>query len=413
MSVSGAGSTLRSVLERELGTGALAGGEAGPIEIEPAEPDALAAALRVMGEAGGRARVRGRGTWDGLGNLAPDVDVVLSTRGLYGVTELDTQDGVALVRAGTTLDDLVRTVAPHGWEVPLGAPPEGSVGGALAVAAIGPRRLGQGPPRDCVLGLEVALATGERTRCGGRVVKNVTGFDLAKLYTGSFGCLGVIESAWLRLRPRPESVAGCVAPLRGGADDLALAIEAARRPTARCAALVDPERARAIGLETESAVLLVELAGSGPGVQGDLAWLSSRASASTVDPEAIDALGRSLVEPPPPGGARARLAMLPSSCVRAVRALRESGARLVVHAGLGIVHADWDAAAEAVDAAARIAIAVGAEARFEHLPDEHKRGRDVFGVGADRRAVVARMRALKRRFDPAGVLNPGRFLGHV
>jgi len=225
------------------------------------------------------------------------------------------------------------------------------------------------------------------------VVKNVTGFDLAKLYTGSFGCLGVIESAWLRLRPSPESVAACIAPLRADADGVRLAIETARRPTARCAALLDPEWAESIGLGRDAAVLLVELAGTAPGVQGDLEWLGRQADATPAPADAIDALARAQVAAPPSGGARARLAMLPSSCARAASSLRESGARLAVHAGLGLVHADWDVAGEAIGAVARVAAAVGAEARFEHLSDELKRGRDVFGVGADRSAVIERARA--------------------
>ena len=227
------------------------------------------------------------------------------------------------------------------------------------------------------------------------------------------GCLGVIESAWLRLRPSPESVAACIAPLRADSGGVRLAIETARRPTARCAALLDAGWAGSIGLGGYDPVLLVELAGTGPGVEGDLEWLGHQTNVTPASADAIDALGRALVAAPAPGGARARLAMLPSSCARAASSLRESGARLVVHAGLGIVHAEWDSAGKALGAVDRVAAAVGAEARFEQLPDELKRGRDVFGVGADRSAVVERMRALKRRFDPGGVLNPGRFLGHV
>ena len=206
------------------------------LEVSPPDGAAVSAVVRVLGEQRATALVRGRGTRDSLGNRMGPVDVVLSTRALEGVDELDLQDGVVHVRAGTTLEALRDAVAPHGWEVPLGAPVGASVGGALATASVGPRRLAQGPPRDCVLGLEVVLGSSERTRCGGRVVKNVTGFDLAKLYTGSFGCLGVIESGWLRLRPAPEVSLQLLSPLDAVEDPGGLAIAGARRASARCCA---------------------------------------------------------------------------------------------------------------------------------------------------------------------------------
>lgn len=415
--------SVRRALEAELGSPAvreaareLAGARIA-WEVEPQDPDALASALRLLGESGGRAFVRGRGTHDDLGNFSAEVDAVLSTRALAGVEELDVQDGVVRVRAGTTLAQLADAVEPHGWQAPLGAPATASVGGTLASAAIGPRRLGQGPPRDCVLGLDVVLATGERTRCGGRVVKNVTGFDLAKLYTGSFGCLGVIEAAWLRLRPAPEVVSVYVASLTESHDPTGIATAAARRPTARCAALLDPPVAQRVGLDAEDeAVLVVEFAGSEPGVRDDSRWLVERCGASEVAGDPIEALARAQVATPAAGGVRARVAALPSCSGRAAQALRQAGAQLTVHAGVGLLYAEWwapDAARMAFPAVEHAAQLARGEARFEAVPLEHKRGRDVFGVGVDTRAAQERMRVLKQQFDPHGVLNPGRFLGRL
>ena len=141
----------------------------------------------------------------------PRADAVLSTERLVGIDEFDPSEGVCHVLSGTPLSELRERVAATGWELPLDPPGAGStVGGCVAAASLGaPVLSGSEPPRDIVLGLEVALASGQRTRCGGRVVKNVTGYDLNKLYTGSFGALGVIEAAWLRLRPKPDRVASC------------------------------------------------------------------------------------------------------------------------------------------------------------------------------------------------------------
>ena len=133
-------------------------------------------------------------------------------------------------------------VAEAGWELPLDAPGDGARSAARSRRPRSARAASASAvPRDVVLGLEVVLGSGERTRCGGRVVKNVTGYDLAKLYTGSLGALGVIEGAWLRLRPRPARVRVLALPARpADADAIALAASPRRgspaRAPARCSA---------------------------------------------------------------------------------------------------------------------------------------------------------------------------------
>src|SRR6266850_1996232 len=118
----------------------------------------------------------------------------------------------------------------------------GTLGGALATAALAPRALGFGRPRDVVLGCEVVLADGLRTRCGGRVVKNVTGYDMAKLYVGSLGALGVITGAWLRLAPKPAQLRVLQSDELDDASAVALGGLAARLATARSCLLCDETR---------------------------------------------------------------------------------------------------------------------------------------------------------------------------
>ena len=169
--------------------------------VEPADGEALALCLDVLSGRGEPVLVMGSGTRMDLGNPARGVSLGLSSRRLNGITEFDAADGVIQVLAGTPLSELSRRVESEGWLLPLdpsGA--GGTVGGALATADCGPRQRGFGPVRDAVLGIDTVLASGERTRCGARVVKNVTGYDLAKLYVGSLGTLAVIEKAWLRLK---------------------------------------------------------------------------------------------------------------------------------------------------------------------------------------------------------------------
>src|SRR5262245_44284228 len=173
--------------------------------IEPQDEDDLAAVLAALGDARCAAIPRGAGTQLGFGNPPQRADCFLSLAAFARIDELDASEGVCHAGAGTPLADLRARADEAGWELPLDdAGRGGTLGGALATAALAPRALGFGRPRDVVLGCEVVLADGLRTRCGGRVVKNVTGYDMAKLYVGSLGAIGVITGAWLRLAPKPE-----------------------------------------------------------------------------------------------------------------------------------------------------------------------------------------------------------------
>jgi glycolate oxidase FAD binding subunit len=383
--------------------------------LRPADAESLAEALRSLGRLSLACVIRGGGSRMQLGNPPRGASLLLSTRSLVGIDEFDAGEGVCHARAGTTLAAIAARVEPAGWQLPLDPPGEDStLGGALAAAASGPRAQGFGRPRDCVLGLEVALADGSRTRCGGRVVKNVTGYDLNKLYTGSLGTLGVIESAWLRLRPLPARVA-----LLGFAHDrlataCAGALAAARRPSARAASLLAGRGGRG---ERPFGVV-IELAGDEASVERDAAWCSSELGATPAEADALVRVRERQGATPGGDGMRFRIAGLPSRCPAALAALWDAGAELLAHPGLGLVYAGFalprsEDPAEvevAFRGALAAAAAAGGGALLESAPAWAKRGRDVFG---DLAGALPLSRELKRRFDPAGLLNPGRFAGHL
>ena len=393
----------------------------------PADGDALARSLACLSETGVAALIRGGGTRLALGNRPRRADLILSTAALQAVDVFDQEDGVAHVLAGTRLEDLRAQVNERGWEVPLDPHGETStLGGTLAAAAIGPRRLSFGPPRDCVLGMEIALASGERTRCGGRVVKNVTGYDMAKLYTGSLGSLGVIEAAWIRLQPLPECTSVRFAELSSGSAALSDVLEVARRDSTRVAALITAELGRSLTASAGSAkgwLLVVEFAGHPAAVERDLRWLEDRvgptqAAENAVAGDAVAALGKVQGRSLAGSGLRARIALLPSALQGSCEALLASGAQLVVHPGVGLVYAEQrfesstavseiQKAAEVIE---RISLRSGGSFVFEELPAHAKRGFDVFG---DPGPGLSLMRRLKQRFDPRAVLNPGRCAGGV
>jgi glycolate oxidase FAD binding subunit len=421
-------------LVREIAPAAEVAGARPGLRVEPRDADALGAVLAVLDATTTPAVIQGAGTKTWLGNPLRAAEVIVSTLGLAGIDELDEADGVVRVGAGTGVDDLARKAEAAGWLSPLDAPGRGgTVGGALATGLAGPRRPGFGPARDAVLGLDTVLADGSVTRCGARVVKNVTGYDLAKLYVGSLGTLGVIERAWLRLRPRPESVRTMVAPIAPPAsrqpdealgDAITFATICARRATARTVALLDAALGAAVdGLaEAPSAdaglLLVVELAGDAPAVDRDASRIAAERRAEETSAAVVEGL-RSLQTDVAPIGVRARLHAVPSALPRIGGLLARGGGRLLVHPVPGCVTAwfeadrgdeedPWwlDRVLGVVDEARKTC---GADAVVEALPAWGRGRRDVF-AGAPGLGV---MRALKRRFDPNGILNPGRFAGSI
>jgi len=381
--------------------------------VRPGNAEAVAQTLALLEDCGLAAFVRGGGGRLGVGNRPSGGDVILSTERLVGIDVFEPAEGVCHVRAGTTIADIRARVNSEGWDVPLDPPGERStLGGTLAAAAVGPRCHGYGLPRDALLGLEVAFSTGERTRCGGRVVKNVTGYDMGKLYTGSFGSLAVIEAAWLRLRPLPQQVRCLEARLSGLADACAASLTASRRESSRvtCMASGVP------GLAADAARVVFELTGDTAAVERDAAWLEAELGASELPATAIDALREHQGTFPGEGGLRFRIGALPSRLAALHAALQAAGAEILSYPGLRLVYAGFRLpAGDSEDAADRIFRAVapaaaeaGGGCLCESAPAWAKAEREMHG---DVTALLPYFRALKHRFDPGHILNPGRFAG--
>ncbi|MCP4037430.1 MAG: FAD-binding oxidoreductase [bacterium] len=392
--------------------------------LTPASPQVLGEMLSRLGAEDLRSLVRGGGTKLGLGNLPTDGEVVLSTCALSGVRRFEPEDGVVEASGGTPLRDVRAAVLERGWELPVdGGGADATLGGAIATGAYGPRCLGFGPVRRNVLGLEIVHASGKLTRCGGRVVKNVTGYDLAKLYTGSLGTLGVISGGWMRLQPKPRAIAVRTAEFSETDRALAAGLATSRRGTARACLLLSPDFAREVGVGHSLAaswVLVVELAGEISECERDAAWVEAEFSA--VRPanhwgsEALatfDTLRDRFVSPLDAQPARLRIATLPTRLDPCVRRLTKTGARISIDPGLGLVHAETREAGQLeglLGAAREAARACGGSLLFESLPSEAKRGLDVFGEPG---AELEVMRRLKQQFDPDARLNPGRFSGGI
>ncbi|TME26695.1 MAG: FAD-binding protein, partial [Chloroflexi bacterium] len=170
-------------------------------------------AIRGANERGDALVVSGGATRLGVGDPPARYDTALDLSAVRGIVEYEPGDLVATVRAGTTLAELAEALAPRGqsWPVEPGLPERATVGGTLASAAGGPSRLRYFHPRDWVIGARVVLGDGTPVRSGGRVVKNVTGYDLTRLWSGTFGTLVAIVELTLKLTAIPERTVSLVA----------------------------------------------------------------------------------------------------------------------------------------------------------------------------------------------------------
>ena len=352
-------------------------------------------------------RVRGAGTKDYLGDLAP-TDIVLETGALSGVVAHVPADLTVTVAAGTPLAELQRALAQQGQTLPLD-PPHGdraTIGGIVAANSSGFRRARYGGVRDLLIGTTTALADGSVARAGGRVVKNVAGYDMNKLLVGSLGTLGVITECTFKVLPMPAATAGIRARFTRAADAFAAADAIARTP-ARAAALVVE------GSDTWQ--LLVVAEGAASAVERTMTIVANAAEArgsAERDPDIERGLAPMRELPGTADGILVRASLPPAAQTAfAEIAVRLEGfAQLVADAASGIarVHVRGDdddmvAAADALLAAARVC---GGSARVERRPERLRQRVAAWGDG-DLPGLFL-MRRLKEAFDPNGILEPGR-----
>ena len=172
--------------------------------IEPASADDVAATLASASKQRASVVIRGGGTKMGWGRTPSSVDIVLSTKRLTALVAHEHADLTATMQAGARLDEVNRALARHGQWLPVeSAFDQTTIGGAIATNDSGPLRHRYGTPRDLLIGIRLALTDGRLIKAGGNVVKNVAGYDVGKLMSGSHGSLAAIVSATFKLMPLP------------------------------------------------------------------------------------------------------------------------------------------------------------------------------------------------------------------
>jgi len=376
----------------------------------------------------------GGGAHQSLGRTPSRYDVALDLRRLSQVVAYEPADMTATVQAGIRLTDLQQRLGEAGQFWPLDPPlaDRATVGGIVAASLAGPLRCRYGSVRDLVLGVRVAHADGTITKAGSRVVKNATAYDLTKLYTGSYGTLGVLLEATLRLQPRPPAERGWL--LTGATiercHDAALRILGSHLAPNRVE-LLDEACAEGCGLSEPGPVLVVSFAGVGEAVQDQgesVRTLVGEHGLRAAEIENPTDMWRVLQDWPwPAQGSDSsavrvlwRGSVLPSDGGKAMHAVRDAASgygevAVAATASHGVLRgacraATGDLAARGVTAAREALTTLGGFLVVMEAPEALRATLDVWGPMP---AEVTWMRQIRSAFDAKAVLNPGRFIDAI
>ena len=377
-------------------------------ELVPESFEAAAGALAAAAADGQTVRIIGGATKQGWGAVAPAPDVELHTRRLDRIVEHNAGDLTAVLEAGVPLARAQERFAGAGQMLALdpwlGRQDEATIGGVLATGDGGPLRHRYGAPRDLVLGMTVALSDGTIARSGSQVIKNVAGYDLAKLFCGAYGTLGLILSVNVRLHPLAP---GAATALGRSADPRRLA-EAGR---ALAAAPLELETLDARWRDGAGAIL-ARFAGAVPEARAQQATELMRQAG--LEPAEVLPDDRELWEAQRAAqraedAALVRVAARPSGLDQVIAAVRACGGGLVGRAALGTSFASVDP--EAVPRLLE-GLPPGAHWTLLDAPESLRARLDPWGSPADSPAYDL-MRRVKRRFDPAAACNPGIFVAGI
>jgi glycolate oxidase FAD binding subunit len=406
----------------------------------PTSAEEVAAVLRLCTEHKLAVVAMGNGTKPGLGNLPRRYDVALSLKEMTRVWNFEAGDLTIVVEPGMKMGDLQRSIARDNLWLPLDpfGGSKASLGGILATNCAGPLRLFYGTPRDMVLGLKFATSDGKVIKTGGRVVKNVAGYDLGKLLIGSLGTLGVIVEASFKLYPKlveratfamPTGTLGIARDLRRQIQDSPLQPLRLVLLDSAAATYVRADSGRAI--EAKEPEIWVEVGGSPRVIERcarDLEQLG-RAVGSKLD-RVADKYAETAWErisdfPAALGATYPGLIILKAGLPRAggeeflSRAQQEAESERIRlasfgHTGVGTIylclleHADGRGLPALVGRLRQAAEGLGGALVVERCPYEFKREVDVWGPAGD---DFDTMRQVKALWDPKGVMAPGRFVG--
>jgi len=391
--------------------------------VYPQTPAELASIITYTCDRNGKILLCGSGSKLSWGGLAHNVDIVVSTEGLNQVIEHAVGDLTVTVEAGTKFADLQAVLAKSGQFLPLdpASPESATIGGIIATADAGSLRQRYGGVRDLLLGITFVRADGQIAVAGGRVVKNVAGYDLMKLFTGSYGTLGAICQATLRVYPLPEASATVL--LTGDVEKLTQATKSLR------ASALTPAK-----FDLLSSLLVKNLRlGEGMGLIANFASLKEsvkQQSATLVEvgkqlglhssvytdkdeftlwetlQQQMRQAGDSLIT--------CKIGVLPEATVEVLSQIES------ICQGMGLIHAgtglgvwrcpDDTTVPEILKVRSHLCQSSGGFLTILEAPIAFKQQLDVWGYAGN---SLELMQKIKHQFDPKNILNPHRFVGGI
>ena len=361
---------------------------------------------------------RGGGTKMHLGDPPAALDLIVSTARMNEIIEYVPGDQVVRVQAGMRLQDLQERLAESDQMLAIDPPEKGAtIGGIVAANSSGPRRYRYGTIRDLIIGITVVLHDGTVAKAGSKVVKNVAGYDLSKLFTGSLGTLGIIATANFRLHPIPEAS-------RTVAVEVESPEAAAGAAQAVMQSQVEPTAVELhYGEDTRLLTVLLESIPAGVEAKVETAsfLLNPFGEVRTLSEEETDHLGP--LTPPavaddeaviklsaPP----ADLADVLGSVLGAAERRGLAHPRITGHAASGVTFVGFsggeDAGAHFIEELREIWVRRGGSVTLQRAPLALKNRVGAWDNGGDYLGLIRRV---KEKFDPRGGMNPGRFVGGV
>lgn len=398
--MAGAGLTIVRRVRSLLGRGGEVDTHAdGLPRVAPRSEEACALVMQTAAAEGWRVRIEGAGRWAPADAPA---DLAVTTRALDRIVRIDAPDLVATVQAGITWDDLRGGLAERGvW---LAIDPPGTrrtLGSVIATASAGPLRSGFGGVRDHLLGINLVTGDGRVIRAGGRVVKNVAGFDLTKLATGSFASFGIVTAAHLRLRAVPRAdLTLTTAGVRDRMVQAAMAVYDAGESPATLE-LLSPAAA-----QTDSWILALRLLGSEIAVENERRAVAAALSLPVTElPRSASAgFWRRAGESATGHAVTLRVGFPPTGIYEALDLLGHhlDQGWIMASPGAGVLRWSGTAAADRIRLLRHMASQREFPVTVERAPWGTLQAAGHFG--AYREGVGRLVTALRRTFDPAGIL---------
>ncbi len=387
--------------------------------LEPGSVEETSELMKLAAREGLIVAPRGGGTKMHLGDPPRELDLLVSTTRMDEVIEYVPGDQVVRVQAGIKLEDLQDHLSSSNQMLAIDPPERGAtIGGIIAANSSGPRRFKYGTIRDLIIGITVVLHDGTVANAGSKVVKNVAGYDLSKLFTGSLGTLGIIATANFRLHPIPEV-----------SRTVAVEIESPQAASEAAQAMmhsqIEPTAVELhYGEDAKLLTVLVESIPAGVEAKAEMTSFLLRpfGEVRELSDEEVDHLGS--LQPPAAGSDEvvvkiaappADLAELFGSVLGAAERRSLAQPRVTGHAASGVTFVglsggDEDAGAGFVEEMREIWVRRGGSITLQRAPLALKNRVGTWDNGGDYLGLIRRV---KEKFDPRGGMNPGRFVGGI